>query len=577
MDFTVRLIDVVTAPAKLASSAITGLDKSLTAAGKASDALNSKITSAGKSVSSFATNAISKVTAPLSKFLDPVISKYKEVGNQIASSKTYQLGAAGVQKVGAGLSFLSSTARTAGSTILGNMKSIGSSAMGIFSKIGPLGAAGLALAAGAAGASLGKLALGEVGMARLEAISARFGQNIRNLFKGIDSKPFANGLLRLSNIFSQNSASGKALGSLLKTVFGGAFSIFDKLSKVAEVAILVAILGLKKLELAFLKLQLVALPVIWAIEDGWEENVGPAFKSIQDSIGKLMTDVGKLGAIFSTSESSASSLGSVLVGVFGAAITNVSMVLSVVTSVFGGVVQVITGVVSTVKAIANGDWKGAIESFHSIISGGFNIMTDVVFAFVGVVARGMDLVGKALGKDWDFTSKVTNIRESTKKMVSDGLASTRTGGKSSGEALGDGMTNGMKNKEGEVYEAGKKLAEEAMKGVTDTAKIASPSKIFTGFGGFMGQGLAIGLEKETDNVNQAASNLVPKMNDIMIPGSSMNLGVGISDSSSFGRVVNFHENAIVIQGAGDAKEIAMEVRRIIDDYSDETATAMGAN
>lgn len=93
----------------------------------------------------------------------------------------------------------------------------------------------------------------------------------------------------------------------------------------------------------------------------------------------------------------------------------------------------------------------------------------------------------------------------------------------------------------------------------------------------MGQGVAIGLTSQTDNVNKAASNLVPNMNDIMVPGFSMNLGAG-ANSGSYSKSVIFEANSININAtSGDAKEIAMEVRRIIDDYADETAVNMGAN
>jgi hypothetical protein len=79
-----------------------------------------------------------------------------------------------------------------------------------------------------------------------EFLKASFKENISKLFEDVDVKPFTDALKDLGSIFSQNSASGRAMKAAITAVFNAIFSVakvvFPYIKKAIE---LVIIAGLK--------------------------------------------------------------------------------------------------------------------------------------------------------------------------------------------------------------------------------------------------------------------------------------------------------------------------------------------
>lgn len=100
---------------------------------------------------------------------------------------------------------------------------------------------------------------------------------------------------------------------------------------------------------------------------------------------------------------------------------------------------------------------------------------------------------------------------------------------SAGAYIGMGLANGMASQLGRVQSIAASLANAAARATAAAAKVHSPSRVFMEIGGYMGEGLAIGIEDMSRRVTGAARNLMDysgladPMRLAMAGGGSMSL------------------------------------------------------
>jgi hypothetical protein len=127
---------------------------------------------------------------------------------------------------------------------------------------------GVVAAAGVAGGmSLGRLAMGYQGMARLQALGMRTQLQMRQLFRGVDPSPVVRAADRfLTSIFSPATASGKALAGIMSRSFNGAFQAIERIQPYVTGFFKGAVIGALMLENAWLDLRIATFPAIDAFE-----------------------------------------------------------------------------------------------------------------------------------------------------------------------------------------------------------------------------------------------------------------------------------------------------------------------
>lgn len=100
---------------------------------------------------------------------------------------------------------------------------------------------------------------------------------------------------------------------------------------------------------------------------------------------------------------------------------------------------------------------------------------------------------------------------------------------SAGAYIGIGLANGMASQLGRVQSIAASLANAAARATAAAAEVKSPSRVFMEIGGYMGEGLAIGIEDMSRRVTGAARNLMDysgladPMRLAMAGGGSMSL------------------------------------------------------
>lgn len=119
-----------------------------------------------------------------------------------------------------------------------------------------------------------------------------------------------------------------------------------------------------------------------------------------------------------------------------------------------------------------------------------------------------------------------------------------------GSDIINGLVNGITAGAARVIEAVKGVAQGAISAAAMTLKISSPSKVFAEMGGFMAEGMALGIADGADGVATASSKM-------SLGGADGAAGMGMGG----GRGPVSIQVTIPVSGAGDPKAVAAEVQR----------------
>ena len=164
-------------------------------------------------------------------------------------------------------------------------------------------------------------------------------------------------------------------------------------------------------------------------------------------------------------------------------------------------VQELKESISSVKDLVNEIWKGSFGIGHAARKAAaekLGYSYDVVKEYVSAVQ------GDAGSIDW------TKAEEKAK-----------TGGKN----ITQGLADGIKSKMGAAKEAATAASAKVSETVKSFFKMNSPSKLFIEFGGFLDEGLAIGISENTalvtDNIENLSDVITSTFNDSVISLSDM--------------------------------------------------------
>lgn len=163
-----------------------------------------------------------------------------------------------------------------------------------------------------------------------------------------------------------------------------------------------------------------------------------------------------------------------------------TLIKGIITTVWEGIklvvstaIDLVVGIIKTVMKIFQGDWKGAWETVKNTAS---NIWGNIERFF-----KGINLV--KIGKD-----------------------------------IMQGLINGIKSMANAVADTAKNIANSIGDGIKGFFGIKSPSRLMMSYGQYIGQGLAIGMDKTTSAVARQAAELsaaaVPQIGGVKAPGVS---------------------------------------------------------
>lgn len=220
---------------------------------------------------------------------------------------------------------------------------------------------------------------------------------------------------------------------------------------------------------------------------------------------------------------------------------------SVVTTAINGVRNVISSVMNGIKSVWSSVWNGiksvtsgAMSMIRSVVSGGMSAMR-------GVVSSMMSAVQSAFVSGWNAA------RNATANGISRAVSAARsmTGAMvSAGRDFVMGFVNGIEGAIWRAASAAARMASAAMHAAKAWFNIGSPSKVMRDqVGKWVPAGLAVGIEQNTDLVENAAKRMAEAaMPDIHMTDMQQRINGALSHGASFGGTVD-HELNVVQQPA----------------------------
>lgn len=222
-------------------------------------------------------------------------------------------------------------------------------------------------------------------------------------------------------------------------------------------------------------------------------------------------------------------------------------ITSVVSTAINGVRSVISSVMNGIKSVWSSVWNGiksvtsgAMSMVRSVVSGGMSAMHSVVSSMMSAVQSA-------------FISGWNAARNATANGISRAVSAVRsmTGAMvSAGRDFVMGFVNGIEGAIWRAASAAARMASAAMHAAKAWFNIGSPSKVMRDqVGKWVPAGLAVGIEQNTDLVENAAKRMAEAaMPDIHMTDMQQRINGALSHGASFGGTVD-HELNVVQQPA----------------------------
>lgn len=297
-------------------------------------------------------------------------------------------------------------------------------------------------------------------------------------------------------------------------------------------------------------------------------------------------------------------LAAVLIPIIQALMPVVVTVFGVIANVITSVMQIIMGIIQVVTGIITGNWSMVWEGIKNVFSGIWNTIVAVVtgvFAIIwSVISGGLSVlagfIGGVLGNIGKFFSDTwNNVVNGVSGMIGNvgkffsGLWGTVTGALAgAGQWLWDagvnvvqGLLDGIKSLAGTVGNFFLSLLPGWIVAPFKAALgIQSPSRLFKAFGGFIGEGLVIGLEGSSSSIRATSSKMAKEVinafdHHAITRGMENRLLASISSANNtLERLAN--SRASVLGRLKNATTAYVDALKIKNDYAASiTASDMG--
>lgn len=147
----------------------------------------------------------------------------------------------------------------------------------------------------------------------------------------------------------------------------------------------------------------------------------------------------------------------------------------------------------------------AAGSIAKFIQGIANKLPDVIDAGTNLIIAFLDGIGNSFPKILDKAGEtIIKFLDGIEQAITKYAPQIRQKGIDIAYAIVNGITGGLLDKASEVKDELVNLCSKAYNGAKDFFGIKSPSRLMRGFGHYVGEGLAIGIDKSTDRVEAAS-------------------------------------------------------------------------
>ena len=142
--------------------------------------------------------------------------------------------------------------------------------------------------------------------------------------------------------------------------------------------------------------------------------------------------------------------------------------------------------------------------------------------------------GKNVGEMRNWSEEARQAGMKIGDGLSDGLTCKVPDAQRAGRDTGQGYINGLKGQNQAAWDAGYGLGSSGIGGIRAGAVVKSPSRAAREIGGYVGEGLVLGMEDEETSVEKAAKSLGETIVDTLAPLTDFSLDLPTISAGTFG-------------------------------------------
>ena len=346
-------------------------------------------------------------------------------------------------------------------------------------------------------------------------------------------------LPQLLDVFVQLAmVVGKSLGTALTTLvplFMQLQAVFISVfQQVLAVALPVIVQLVTMLGQTFAQLLPILMPIVTTIVElavTLISQLMPIFMELVSTVLPMVVTI--FGAVLGAIGPLIQMLAGMLIPIIQMLMPVVVTVFGVIAQVIGTVMQIVMGIIQVVMGIISGNWGMVWEGILNIFSGIWNTIVAVVGGVLGIIGSivlsGLNavfgFVGSILGNigsffadTWNniingvggFIGNLLGFFNDLPGKIMGALSGAASWLFNIGKDIINGLIDGIGSMMGAIGNAILSLIPGPIVGVFKSALgIASPSKVFRGFGKNIVEGLILGTEDKTPDLTATMGSLVP--------------------------------------------------------------------
>lgn len=252
----------------------------------------------------------------------------------------------------------------------------------------------------------------------------------------------------------------------------------------------------------------------------------------------------------------------VIVNSFSLAWKIIQQVWNVATAYFKGIFDTIAGIFEVVKDVLSGDFRGAWEAIKRVFASWrqyFNTLWEAVKSVFSGVAS---FFGNIFSSAWNAVkSAFSNFGNFFNNLFNETA--------NIGRNIVEGIWNGIKNAGNWIKQKVGEFAKGILDGMKEALGIHSPSKLFRDeIGKFIPQGVAVGIETDTDSaikaIDKMNGEIMSEMNKaIVTEKDSINANAKIKSNNNIMNIINANLKT-GIQSIENNKEIVVNAVTNLD-------------
>jgi hypothetical protein len=344
--------------------------------------------------------------------------------------------------------------------------------------------------------------------------------NLGRLFTGLKIEGFLKGMNEVLSLFSQSTASGRALKALVETMLQ---PLYDKTSGLAPI--------LKNLWRGMVIGALMVTVVVLKIRNAFRDAFGKDTFANIDWVNLALY--------------AGATAGVALAAAIGIIAASIAFTVARIKMIVHGIAWFIDQFVWAYDFLKS--WSGSWSELGSLFVEG--LVLGIMKSWSGSWSElgSLFVEGLVLGIMKSWSGSWSEL----------------------GSLFVEGLVLGIKTAAGKALDAVKNLGMGIKNAFKSVMQIQSPSKVFFGFGANIGQGAVLGMRAMQPQVDEAAASMAPEP---QMPLPSAQSFVSTTNNAQRGpTTIN-----ISIDGAGgDAKSIAKQVWEIVQDHLEGEVVTIG--